>query len=116
MQGIAIGFVLSQLAPPTDEFAATVHLCSFHRSFGLVKRNLAMDLEDRLKQLQSLYCYAASAASADKIRYLGLLGSAQASAKQIAQAKQAWQESETRKVTVIANMVELDQRELTATR
>ena len=40
-----------------------------------------MDLEDRLKQLQSLYCYAASAASAEKIRYLGLLGSAQASAK-----------------------------------
>jgi hypothetical protein len=75
---------------------------------------LAMDLEDRLKQLQSLYSYTARAAGAAKIKYLGLLGSAYASAADVACAKSIWQQFEARKVAVIANMVELDDLELSA--
>jgi hypothetical protein len=68
-----------------------------------------MDLEDRLKQLQTLYSYAARAAGAAKIKYLGFLGSADASATDVACAKSVWQQFEARKVAVIANMVELDE-------
>ena len=73
-----------------------------------------MDLEDRLKQLQSLYSYTARAAGASKLKYLGLLGSAYASAADVACAKSIWQQFEARKVAVIANMVELDELELLA--
>lgn len=70
-----------------------------------------MDLEDRLKQLQSLYSYTARAASAAKIKYLGLLGSGSASTSDIVCAKTVWRQFEARKVAVIANMVELDELE-----
>ncbi len=73
-----------------------------------------MDLEDRLKQLQSLYCNSASAASAAKVKYLGLLGTAYASAADIARAKFAWHQYEARKAAVIADMVELDELEAAA--
>jgi hypothetical protein len=73
-----------------------------------------MDLEDRLKQLQALYSYAASAAGAAKIKYLGLLGSAYASAADVARAKFTWHQYESRKVAVIAKMVELDELECAA--
>jgi hypothetical protein len=76
------------------------------------KGRLAMDLEDRLKQLQSLYSYTARAAGAAKIKYLGLLGSAYASAIDVSCAKSVWQQFEARKVAVIADMVELDELEL----
>ena len=73
-----------------------------------------MDIEDRLKQLQALYSCAASAAGASKVEYLALLGSSGATAADIAKAKFAWHQYEARKTAVIANMVELDEREYAA--
>ena len=68
-----------------------------------------MDIEDRLKKLQSLFTYALSGAVAAKARYLAILGDPASTAAAIAIAKMTWQQLEARKTAIIARMVELEE-------
>jgi hypothetical protein len=68
-----------------------------------------MDIEDRLKMLQSLFTHALSGAVAAKARYLAVLGEAGSTSAAIAKAKLAWQQLEARKTAIIARMVELEE-------
>lgn len=68
-----------------------------------------MDIEDRLKKLQSLFTYALSGAVAAKSRYLAVLGQPGSTAAAIARAKMSWQQLEARKTAIIARMVELEE-------
>ena len=68
-----------------------------------------MDIEDRLKKLQSLFTYALSGAVAAKARYLATLGEPGSTQAAVAKAKMAWQQLEVRKTAIIARMVELEE-------
>lgn len=68
-----------------------------------------MDIEDRLKQLQSLFTYALSGAVAAKAGYLALLGEPGSTPAAIAKAKMTWHQREARKTAIIARMVELEE-------
>jgi hypothetical protein len=68
-----------------------------------------MDIEDRLKRLQSLFSYALSGAVAAKARYLALRGALSSTPAAIARAKLAWQQLEARKTAIISRMVALEE-------
>jgi hypothetical protein len=70
-----------------------------------------MDIEDRLKRLQSLFSYALSGAVAAKARYLALRGDASSTPAAVARAKMTWQQLEARKTAIIARMVALEELE-----
>jgi hypothetical protein len=70
-----------------------------------------MDIEDRLKRLQSLFTYALSGAVAAKARYLALRGDPSSTPAAIARAKMAWQQLEARKTAIISRMVALEELE-----
>lgn len=70
-----------------------------------------MDIEDRLKRLQSLFTYALSGAVAAKARYLALRGDLGATPAAVARAKMAWQQLEARKTAIISRMVALEELE-----
>ncbi|HMH30507.1 MAG TPA: hypothetical protein VK580_18100 [Steroidobacteraceae bacterium] len=68
-----------------------------------------MDIEDRLKRLQSLFTHALSGAVAAKARYLALRGDLSSTPAAIARAKMAWQQLEARKTAIISRMVALEE-------
>ena len=70
-----------------------------------------MDIEDRLKRLQSLFSYALSGAVAAKARYLALRGDLSSTPAGVARAKMTWQQLEARKTAIIAHMVALEDLE-----
>lgn len=70
-----------------------------------------MDIEDRLKRLQSLFSYALSGAVAAKARYLAVRGDLSSTPAAIARAKMTWQQLEARKTAIIARMVALEELE-----
>lgn len=70
-----------------------------------------MDIEDRLKRLQSLFTYALSGAVAAKARYLALRGDLGATPAAAVRAKMAWQQLEARKTAIISRMVALEELE-----
>ena len=70
-----------------------------------------MDIEDRLKRLQSLFSYALSGAVAAKARYLAVRGDLSSTPAALARAKMAWQQLEARKTAIIARMVALEELE-----
>ena len=70
-----------------------------------------MDIEDRLKRLQSLFSYALSGAVAAKARYLALRGDRSSTPAAVARAKMTWQQLEARKTAIIARMVALEELE-----
>ena len=72
-----------------------------------------MDIEDRLKRLQSLFSYALSGAVAAKARYLSLRGDPSSTPAAVARAKMTWQQLEARKTAIIARMVALEELEQT---
>jgi hypothetical protein len=72
---------------------------------------LAVDIEDRLKRLQSLFTYALSGAVAAKARYLALRGDPSSTPAAVARAKMTWQQLESRKTSIIARMVALEELE-----
>jgi hypothetical protein len=70
-----------------------------------------MDLEDRLKRLQSLFTYALSGAVSAKSRYLAIAGDPASTPAAGARARLAWQQLEARKTAIIARMVALEDME-----
>jgi hypothetical protein len=70
-----------------------------------------VDIEDRLKRLQSLFTYALSGAVAAKARYLALRGDLSATPAAVARAKIVWQQLEARKTAIISRMVALEELE-----
>jgi hypothetical protein len=70
-----------------------------------------LDIEDRLKRLQSLFTYALSGAVAAKARYLALRGDPSSTPAAISRAKMAWQQLEARKTAIISRMVALEELE-----
>jgi hypothetical protein len=70
-----------------------------------------MDIEDRLKRLQSLFIYALSGAVAAKARYLALRGDLSSTPAAVARAKMTWQQLEARKTAIIARMVAMEELE-----
>lgn len=70
-----------------------------------------MDIEDRLKRLQSLFSYALSGAVAAKARYLALRGDYSATPAAVARARMTWNQLEARKTAIIARMVALEELE-----
>lgn len=75
-----------------------------------------MDIEDRLKRLQSLFSYALSGAVAAKARYLAVRGDLSSTPAAVARAKMMWQQLEARKTAIIARMVALEELEQVDTR
>jgi len=71
-----------------------------------------VDIEDRLKRLQSLFIYALSGAVAAKARYLALRGDPSSTPAAVVRAKMMWQQLEARKTAIIARMVALEELEL----
>ena len=74
-----------------------------------------VDIEDRLKRLQSLFTHALSGAVAAKARYLALRGDPSSTPAAIARAKMAWQQVEARKTAIISRMVALEELDQLAT-
>jgi hypothetical protein len=72
---------------------------------------LIVDIEDRLKRLQSLFSYALSGAVAAKARYLAVRGDLSSTPAAVARAKMTWQQLEARKTAIIARMVALEELE-----
>jgi hypothetical protein len=70
-----------------------------------------VDIEDRLKRLQSLFTYALSGAVAAKARYLALRGDLGSTPAAAVRAKMTWQQLEARKTAIIARMVALEELE-----
>ena len=71
----------------------------------------AVDMEDRLKRLQSLFTYALSGAVSAKARYLAIAGDPGSTSAAVARARLAWQQLEARKTAIIARMVALEELE-----
>jgi hypothetical protein len=78
-----------------------------HRTSGF-SEVFTVDIEDRLKKLQSLFTYALSGAVAAKARYLAVRGEAGSTPAAISRARMTWQQLEARKTAIIARMVELE--------
>jgi hypothetical protein len=74
---------------------------------------LIVDIEDRLKRLQSLFSYALSGAVAAKARYLAARADLGLTPATVARAKMTWQQLEARKTAIIARMVALEELEET---
>jgi hypothetical protein len=74
-----------------------------------------VDIEDRLKRLQSLFTHALSGAVAAKARYLALRGDLSSTPAATARAKMAWQQLEARKTAIISRMVALEELDQLAT-
>ena len=74
-----------------------------------------MDIEDRLKRLQSLFSYALSGAVAAKARYLAVRGDPSSTPAAVARAKMMWQQLEARKTAIISRMVALEELDQLAT-
>jgi hypothetical protein len=72
---------------------------------------LIVDIEDRLKRLQSLFSHALSGAVAAKARYLAVRGELSSTPAAVARAKMTWQQLEARKTAIIARMVALEELE-----
>jgi hypothetical protein len=70
-----------------------------------------VDIEDRLKRLQSLFTYALSGAVSAKSRYLAIAGDPASTPAAVARARMAWQQLEARKTAIIARMVALEEWE-----
>ncbi len=70
-----------------------------------------MNIEERLKKLQSLFTYAQTGAMTARANYLTLLRQPQPNAAEIVRAKLAWRQLEARKTTIITRMVELEELE-----
>jgi type II secretory pathway predicted ATPase ExeA len=70
---------------------------------------VTVDIEDRLKKLQSLFTYALSGAVAAKARYLAIVGDLGSTPAAVARAKMTWHHLEARKTAIIARMVELEE-------
>lgn len=70
-----------------------------------------MDIEDRLKKLQSLFTYALSGSVAAKAKYLAIAADQSSTPAAVARAKMAWQQLEARKTAIIARMVMLEEIE-----
>jgi hypothetical protein len=73
---------------------------------------MAMDFEDRIKKLQSLFTYALSNSVTAKARYMAIVDEPSATAAAIALAKMSWQQLEARKTAIIAEMVRLEELEI----
>lgn len=71
----------------------------------------AMDIEDHLKRLQSLFSHAMSNAVTAKARYLSITGEPSSTPASIARARTLWQQLEARKTAIIARMVALEECE-----
>ncbi len=67
-----------------------------------------MDIEIRLRKLESRYRAALSASVAAKAHHLALAGESSATAAAVAAAKQRWLELEARKRSIVAQMGELE--------
>jgi hypothetical protein len=67
-----------------------------------------MDIEARLRKLESRYRAALSAAVAAKAHYLALAGERSATPAAIERAKSLWQQIDARKRTLAAQMGELE--------
>lgn len=76
-----------------------------------LERGIPVDIEDRLKRLQSLFIYALSGAVAAKARYLALRGDLSSTPAAVARAKMTWQQLEARKTAIIARMVAMEELE-----
>ena len=70
-----------------------------------------MDIEHRLRKLESSYRHALSAAVAAKARYLALDGEANSSIAAIERAKAEWQRLESYKAFLVARMAALEELE-----
>jgi hypothetical protein len=70
-----------------------------------------MDIEDRLKKLQTSFSYALSGAVAAKAHYLAVAGEPSSTPAAVARAKMAWHQLEARKTAIIARMVALEELE-----
>jgi len=70
-----------------------------------------MDIEQRLRKLESKYRATLSAAVAAKAHYLALAGEPSATPRAIEHAKVHWHELEVRKKAVAAQMGELEMLE-----
>jgi hypothetical protein len=70
-----------------------------------------MDIEYRLKRLQSLYSYALTGAVSAKTRYLAIAAEPSATPAAVARARASWQQLEMRKKVIIARMVALEELE-----
>jgi hypothetical protein len=73
---------------------------------------IAMDFEDRLKKLQSLFTYALSNSVTAKSRYIAIVDEPSSTSAAIAMAKMTWQQLEARKTAIIAEMVRLEELEI----
>jgi hypothetical protein len=70
-----------------------------------------VDIEVRLRKLESRYRAALSAAVAAKANYLALAGEPSATPAAVDRAKSLWQQIESRKRTIAAQMGELESLE-----
>jgi hypothetical protein len=70
-----------------------------------------MDIEDRLKKLQSLFSYALSGAVCAKAQYLSLKDDRSATLLSVRRAEAAWRYLERQKTDIIARMVALEELE-----
>jgi hypothetical protein len=73
-----------------------------------------MNIEIRLRRLESRYRAALSAAVAAKARYLALGGEPGSTAAAIGRAEEVWQRLESQKASLVAQMAELERFEHTA--
>jgi hypothetical protein len=70
-----------------------------------------MDVEYRLRKLESSYRHALSAAVAAKARYLAVDGESNSSRAAIERARTEWQRLESCKARLVAKMAELEELE-----
>ena len=68
-----------------------------------------MDIEARLRQLESRYRSTLSAAVAAKANYLALIGEPSATPAAVERAKAAWQRIDVRKRAIAARMGEIEE-------
>lgn len=73
-----------------------------------------MEIEARLRQLESSYRAALSSTVAAKANYLALAGEPSARPIAIQRAKSLWQQLDSRKRTIAARMGELEELEHTS--
>jgi hypothetical protein len=72
---------------------------------------MVMDIETQLRQLESRYRAASSAAVAAKAHYLALAGEPSATPAAIQRAKATWQKLDTRKCAIAARMGEIEEQD-----
>ena len=70
-----------------------------------------MDIEDRLKRLQFLFTHALSSTVAAKARYLAVQGEPSSTPASVVRARAVWQQLESQKAAIIAQMVSLEELE-----